>query len=183
VDVALPTPPGAPALVAAQVASNPIALTWSAGAGGAPTSYTVYAGTAQGASNLAIAPMGLATSISASAPIGSPVYVRVVASNAAGSATSNEIVFTLAPPASPTMSPATVAGGQVTLRWSAVANAASYTVLARLSASSPIIASLPVTGGTTVTVPAPRGTYHVTVVSNNGLGTSAESNPITVVVP
>ena len=76
-----------------------------------------------------------------------------------------------------------MAGGQVTLRWSAVANAASYTVRARVPGSPAIIASLPVAGGTTVTVPAPRGTYLVTVVSNNGLGTSAESNQVTVVVP
>jgi hypothetical protein len=183
VDVALPTPPGAPTLVAAQVASNPILLTWSPGPGGSPTSYTVYAGTSPGASNLAVAPMGLGTSISANAPAGTLVYVRVVAANAAGQATSNEVDFTLAPPAAPTMSPATVDNGNVTLRWTAVGNAASYTVLARFEGSPVIIASLPVAGGTTVTVPAPRGRYLVTVVANNGQGTSAESNQITVVVP
>jgi hypothetical protein len=40
-----------------------------------------------------------------------------------------------------------------------------------------------VVGGTSVTVPAPSGTYVVTVVAINRLGTSAESNAITVVVP
>jgi hypothetical protein len=182
VDVALPQPPGQPTLVAAQVTANPVTLTWSAGAGGAPTAYTIHAGTAPGASNLAVAPLGTATSITAVAPLGVPIYVRVVASNPAGSATSNEIVFTLAPPQAPTLNPAVVANGHVTLQWSAVAGAAGYTVLARYPGSPAIIASLPVSA-TTITVPAPPGSYIVTVVAQNGLGTSAESNAITVVVP
>lgn len=184
VDVALPTPPGAPALVAAQVASNPIQLTWSPGPGGSPTSYTVYAGTSPGASNLAVAPVGLATSISANAPAGMRIYVRVIAANAAGSATSNEVSFTLAAPPAPVMSPASVGANRtVTMRWSGVSNASSYTVLARLPGSPAVVASLPVAGGTTVSVAAPPGTYVVSVVAHNGQGTSAESNQVTVVVP
>lgn len=182
VDVALPQAPGAPVLVAAQVSANPVTLAWSAGPGGAPTGYTVHAGTAPGASNLAVAPMGLATSVTAEAPVGAPIYVRVTASNAAGSATSNEIVFTLAPPLPPTLHPATVAGGHVTLSWSAVTGAAGYTVLARYEGSAGIIATLPLSA-TGLTVPAPSGRYVVSVVARNGLGTSAESNPILVVVP
>jgi hypothetical protein len=182
VNVALPTPPGAPTLTPAQVSSNPVTLAWAAGPGGTPTSYTVYAGTGPGLSNLAVAPMGGATSITAMAPANVPIYVRVVASNAAGSATSNEIVFTLRPPVAPALSPASVSGTNVTLQWSPVAGASSYTVLARFSPAGPIIAALP-TGATSVTVPAPPGTYLVTVVANNGFGSSSESNQITVVVP
>lgn len=182
VNVALPTPPGAPTLTPAQVSSNPVTLAWAAGPGGTPTSYTVYAGTGPGLSNLAVAPMGGATSITAMAPANVPIYVRVVASNAAGSATSNEIVFTLRPPVAPALSPASVSGPNVTLQWSPVAGASSYTVLARFSPAGPIIAALP-TGATSVTVPAPPGTYLVTVVANNGFGSSSESNQITVVVP
>jgi hypothetical protein len=183
VDVALPAPPGAPVLVAAQVASNPVTLTWSPGPGGAPTNYTVHAGTAPGASNLAAASLGGATGVSAVAPVGITIYVRVVAANAAGSAISNEIAFTLAPPPAPTLSNADVANGNVTLRWTSVPGASSYTLLARYPGSPSVIASLPVVGGTSVTVPAPSGTYVVTVVAINRLGTSAESNAITVVVP
>ena len=91
--------PGTPSLSPAQVAANPVTLSWSPGAGGTPSSYTVYAGTSPGASNLAVAPMGGATSITAVAPVGTPIYVRVVATNAAGSATSNEVQFTVAAPA------------------------------------------------------------------------------------
>jgi len=185
VDVALPGPPGAPTLVATQVASNPVSLNWAATAGGAPASYTLYAGTGPGASNLAVASMGLATSITAVAPIGVPIYVRVVASNAAGSAPSNEIVFTLAPPNPPIMNAPVVAGSNVTLSWTPPGSGgapASYTVVARFEGSPTVIATLPV-AGTSISVPAPPGRYVVTAVSHNGLGTSGESNAVVVVVP
>jgi hypothetical protein len=114
-----------------------------------------------------------------------PIYVRVIATNPAGSATSNEIAFTLAPPLAPTLAQATVVNRQVTLAWTPAAGgpaATGYTVLARYPGAPGIIASLPVTG-TTLTVPAPPGTYRVTVMAVNGTGSSAESNEIVVVVP
>jgi hypothetical protein len=183
-----PTPPGPPALSLAQVAANPVVLNWSPGPGGPPTNYTLYAGTSPGASNLAVAPVGTATSISAVAPVGTPIYVRVVATNAGGSATSNEVSFTVAPPVvpgPPTLAPAAVSGSIVTLSWSPPTSGtapAGYTILARLPGSPAVVASLPVTG-TSVTVPAARGTYVVSVVAFNGAGASAESNQVTVVVP
>ena len=183
VNVALPQPPGPPVLVATQTASNPVTLNWSAGPGGSPTSFAVVAGTSSGASDLAVVPMGLATGISAVAPVGIPIYVRVVAANAAGQAASNEVMFVLSPPAAPTLSPASVAPSRdVTLRWTSVPNATLYTVLARYPGSPLVIASQPV-AATTVTVPAPPGTYLVTVLATNAQGASAESNQITVVVP
>lgn len=185
-----PAPPGVPTLSMAQVSANPVTLRWSAGAGGTPTSYTLYAGTSPGASNLAVAPMGLATSITAVAPLGTPIYVRVVATNAAGSATSNEVAFSVAPdvlPGPPTLSPPTVHGSNVTLSWAPPTNAASappsaYMVYARLPGSPAVVATLPVSG-TSVTVPASPGTYLVSVVAVSAAGTSPESNQVTVVVP
>jgi hypothetical protein len=132
--------------------------------------------------------MGLATTVSAS--VGNGVYhVRVVAANSAGAATSNEITFNVgatAPPGVPTLNPATVSAGRsVTLTWSAGSGGpvASYTIVARALPNGPIIASLPGVPGTTLTVPAPPGTYLVNVIAVNALGSSAESNQITVVVP
>ena len=180
--------PGPPSLSLAQAAANPVTLNWSPGAGGTPASYTVYAGTSPGSSNLAVAPMGGATSITAVAPIGTPIYVRVVATNAGGSATSNEVQFTVSPPAVPgvpTLSPASVSGSNVTLSWAPPASGGpptSYTIRARLPGSATVVAALPVTG-TSVTVPAGSGTYVVTISAANGAGSSAESNPITVIVP
>jgi hypothetical protein len=185
VDVALPTAPGAPTLVATHVSANPVTINWSPGPGGAPASYTIHAGTSPGASNLLVAPMGLATGVTAVAPVGTPIYVRVVAQNAAGAAMSNEIGFALVPPSPPTLHPPAVSGHTVTLGWSPAGGGAPslYTVRARYPGSATIIASLPV-AGTAVTVPAvPSGSYVVTVVSHNAQGTSAESNAITVTVP
>lgn len=183
-----PSPPGPPTLSLAQAAANPVTLNWSPGAGGPPTNYTLYAGTSPGASNLAVAPMGGATSISATAPVGVTIYVRVVATNAGGAATSNEVSFTVAPPVvpgPPTLAPPSVSGSNVTLSWSPPTSGTAptgYTLLARMPGSAAIVAALPVTG-TSVTLPAPPGTYVVSVVAGNGAGTSAESNAVTVVVP
>jgi hypothetical protein len=184
---ALPDPPGPPTLSVTS-AANPVTLSWTPGGGGAPTSYTVYAGTAPGASNLAVAPMGGATSLSSMAPVGTAIYVRVVATNARGSATSNEVVFTVTPPVAPgapTLSPASVSGSMVTLSWAPPTTGGAptgYTVIARLPGSPAVVASLPV-AGTSVTVPAGGGTYVVSVVANNAAGTGAESNQRTVTVP
>jgi len=185
VDVALPTPPGQPMLSLTQAAANPITLTWAAGSGGAPSSYTLHAGTAPGASNLAVAPMGMATAISAAAPLNAQIYVRVVAANAAGQATSNEVSFRLAPPSPPTLQPPTIINRVVTLSWTPPAGGSAingYTILARYANSPAVIASLPVTGSS-ISVPAPPGAYVVTMVSHSASGTSAESNAISVVVP
>ena len=135
-----------------------------------------------------IAPMGVAMSVTAVAPVGTPIYVRVVATNVAGSATSNEVQFSVAAPAVPgvpTLSPASVSGGNVTLSWAPAASGGSptsYVIRARLPGSAAVIAALPVTG-TSLTGPAGAGTYLVTIAATNGAGTSAESNQIAVVVP
>lgn len=184
-------PPTAPALHVAQGVTNPVTLNWGPGqGGGAPTSYTLYAGTSPGASNLAVAPMGGATTITTAAPVGTTVYVRVVATNAAGSATSNEVSLTVAPPqlpGRPTLAAAHVLGHNVTLSWTPPGNASQtgltgYTVVARYAGSPHIIATLR-TAGTNYTVAAPRGTYIVTVVAHGAAGQSPESNAQTVVIP
>jgi hypothetical protein len=192
--IALPTggapplgQPGAPVLAGTQTSSNPIVLSWTAGAGGAPSSYTLIAGTSPGGSDLGTFPMGMATSISANAPPGLRVYARVIAQNASGSATSNEINFMIAPPSAPgqpTLNPGVVNAGTVMLTWSAGAGSSptSYTILARFSPGGAVAMSVPVTGNSFTTA-APPGTYYVSVVANNGAGSSAESNQITLVVP
>ncbi len=185
-----PAPPAAPGppTLWAPVTSNPVTLMWNPGAGGTPAGYTIVAGSTSGGSDLAVGPMGLATSITATAPVGMTVYARVIASNAGGSATSNEVQFRVAAPqapAAPSLAAAQVSGNTVSLSWAMGTSGGSptgYIVLARAPGSSSIIASLPV-GGTTLAVPAPRGTYLVTVVATNGAGTSPESNQITVTVP
>jgi hypothetical protein len=182
--------PGPPVLTPTQVQSNPITLSWTAGPGGAPTNYTVHAGTSTGASDLGSFPLGGLTSISATAPGGLRIYVRVTASNSVGSATSNEINFVvggLTAPGTPVGLSHTVgAGGVVTFNWSAATSGGaptSYTVLARFAPTGPVVAALPGVAGTTFSIAAPPGRYYVTVQAVNGAGSSTESNQTIVVVP
>lgn len=181
-----PAAPGPPTLMA-PVTSNPVTLTWAPASGGPPTGYTLVAGSSPGGSDLVVAPMGLATTITANAPVGTTVYARVIASNAGGSATSNEVQFRVSAPQAPgaaVLAPAAVNGTNVTLSWTpgpTGGTPSGYVVLARLPNSPTVIASLPV-GGTGVTVPAAPGTYVVSVVATNGAGTGPESNQITVTV-
>ncbi len=180
-------PPGPPSLSITRT-SNPVGLAWAQGSGGTPSSYTVYAGTSPGASNLAVAPMGTAHSLSAVAPAGMPIYVRVVATNASGSATSNEVVLNVAAPqapGAPTLAQPSVSNGVVSMAWTPSSSggaATAYVLLARYPGSGAVIATLPV-GGTSTAVPAPRGTYVVSVIAANAAGHSAESNQRTVTVP
>jgi hypothetical protein len=174
-------------LTPTQVTTNPVTLSWTPGPGGAPTGYTVVAGTASGASNLGMFPMGGVTSISAVAPEGIPIYVRVVASNAGGQATSHEINFQIgggSVPGVPMLRAPDITGSTVSLSWTAPGSggaAASYVLLAR-APGGPLVAVLPVSGTSFSTV-APPGTYLVTVVAVNGAGQGPESNQITVRVP
>jgi hypothetical protein len=191
VQVSLPfgvTAPGSPVLTATQVASNPITLAWAPGPGSAPTNYTVAAGTSPGGNELGSFPLGGITTITAQVPVGQRIYVRVIASNAMGSATSNEISFEISAPVAsgaPTGLASTVAGRLVSLNWSAPTSGSaptSYTVLVRLSPTGPVIASLPGVTSTSFSIPAPPGTYYLTVTAVNGAGQSDESNQVQVVV-
>jgi hypothetical protein len=121
--------------------------------------------------------------------MGRRIYVRVIASNTIGSATSNEVNFEIAAPAAPGdptgLSSTVSAARVVSLNWSAPSSgsaATSYTVVARLSPSGPVILSLPGVSATSFSISAPPGTYYLTVVAVNGAGQSAESNQVQVVV-
>ncbi|HUE86994.1 MAG TPA: hypothetical protein VMO26_13040 [Vicinamibacterales bacterium] len=179
--------PSAPTLVASQTAVNPITLQWSPGThGGAPTGYTLSAGTAPGASNLGVFPMGPATSITAPAPLGVAVFARITATNAAGSATSNEVTFTVAPsavPATPGLQPPVIAGASVTLTWSPGAAGEFYVLRARPTFEGPVIAEFSLDTPFATFPHVPSGHYLVTVLASNGVATSAETSPIVVVVP
>lgn len=177
--------PGAPTLQIVQAQANPITLAWTAGQGGPPSQYVLYAGTTPGASNIGVFNVSGSSSITAAVPPGMPFYVRLVASNVSGAATSNEVFFAVGggPPAAPSMNPASVSGNNVTLSWNAAAGATSYVVVARFPGSPAIIATLPAQTTNTFVPNVPPGTYVVTVVGVNTAGASAESNPTQVVVP
>jgi hypothetical protein len=86
------TPPDAPSNLTVATLGNVITLNWSGPVGGCPaTGYIVQAGSAPGASDLALFDVGAATSLTVAAPPGTH-HVRVIARNAFGnSAPSNEV--------------------------------------------------------------------------------------------
>jgi hypothetical protein len=88
--------PSAPTL-AATVSGQIVTLNWSPPPIGTPPyTYTLLAGSSPGSSNLANAPMGALTFFQTNAPPGT-YYVRVVATNACGSSTSNEATAVVGP--------------------------------------------------------------------------------------
>ncbi len=185
-----PTAPGAPTLNPVQVASNPVTVAWSPGPGGAPTNYTLTVGTAPNTANLAAFNMGLATSASGHAPPGVRLYARVIATNAAGSAVSNEVSFVVGGgvgvPGPPSLNARAVSGRTVELAWSAPVSGgppSGYVVIARVAGIPTIVATLPVVGTSAVIPNVPPGSYVVTVVAVNPSGVSPESNALSVVVP
>ncbi len=183
-------PPG-PITLGGQVNANPVALNWSQAGGGA-AAYVLHAGTAPGASNLAVVPMGSATSLPpVVVPPGVAIFVRIVASNAAGSTVSNEVVVNvpaLGPPGGPPIQlDPLVSGHTVTLRWNLPAGGAaptSYTLVGRLPGSSAVLATAGGLTGTSLTVPGvPSGSYVITVVAFYGSTPSGESNAKALNVP
>jgi hypothetical protein len=89
--IAGPSAPGAPVLNAPSVSARTVSLSWSAGPGGAPTSYTLFASLTSGGAPVASVPVGgNAIAIPNVAP--GTYYVRMTASNALGtSGLSNQI--------------------------------------------------------------------------------------------
>lgn len=86
--------PGAPTLSASATGST-VNVSWTAGSGGAPTSYTLSAAVTPGGAPVATVPLG-GTSVSfANVPSGT-YYLRLTASNAAGtSPASNQVAVTV----------------------------------------------------------------------------------------
>jgi hypothetical protein len=182
-----PLAPGPPTLTAVQTAANPVTLAWSAGAGGAPTNYTICAGTIAGGTQFGCYSLGLTTQITANAPPGIAIYARVIASNAVGSALSNEIGFVVGSggPGAPTMNPPIVSGRTVSLSWNPPSSGGaptSYILVARIAGNPTPIAAIQL-AATGATFPGvPPGNYVATVIAVNGAGISPESNPVLVSV-
>jgi len=177
--------PNAPEALVGSATDSLVTVSWSAPSGGCDvTSYSVQAGSSPGASDVAVMNVGTATTLSASAPAGI-YYIRVVAVNAfGGSVASNEVTITVGCPAAPN-APTNLGGGSVgnlvALNWTAAGTgcaATSYVVQAGSAPGVSDLASLNVTGGTSLSVSAPQGTYYVRVVATNDFGASAASNEI-----
>ncbi|MGD9902383.1 MAG: hypothetical protein AB7U83_02850 [Vicinamibacterales bacterium] len=180
-------PPGAPVLVSA-VTGNTVQLSWTPGAGGTPSSYTVFAGSVSGAADLAAIPVAGATALTVTAPNGR-YFVRVTGRNVFGAGPpSNEVVVQVGPPPC-TVAPTppgplthTLAGFTVSLAWIGSPTAAAYVLEAGTVPGGIDIGAIPLSSATTLVVSAPAGTYYTRVRATNACGVSAPSAEHVVVV-
>jgi hypothetical protein len=191
-----PTPPSAPTGLRSTVVDASVTVAWNpvvsgaSGALSAATAYVLQVGTAPGLTNVFSASVGNTTSASGIVP-GGNYFWRVTALNSAGaSPPSAEAQFTVAatctPPGPPRAFAFAIADGMVTLSWTAPNAATSplqYTVEA---GSAPALANLLVASvgsTTTVSTPAPPGTYYVRIRAHNACGISPPSNERVIAVP
>jgi hypothetical protein len=178
-------PPAAPALTATAV-DNTVTASWTPSpTGPTATSYTLFAGSAPGLTNLAAIPMQRATSFTAAAPTGL-YYLTVVARNGYGvSLPSNEVPVQLgcvAPPPAPGTLTFLKGGATVALRWGSALSASSYAIEAGQAPGSGNLGAIPVGNTTSFTTPAPLGTYYVRVRAVNRCGVSPASNEVAIVL-
>ena len=167
---ALPgNPPGPPALTSTVVGST-VRLSWTASpTGGAPTGYTLYAGSLPGLYNLGAFNVGAATSFTATIANGT-YYVAIVARNGFGPGPpSNEATVQVGPPpctvapTAPGPLTVTTAGAAVSLAWGASPTAAAYILDAGSAPGPTDVGSFPLSSATSIVVAAPNGTYFVRV--------------------
>jgi hypothetical protein len=176
--------PEAPQLVAIQAAINPISLSWSPVAG--TDHYVLSAGTSPGQSDLAVVNMGGATSVSAPAPPGVRLYVRVAAVNGYGGSRSNEVSFAVGtpqPPGAPTLQ-ANVSGRHVALSWAAGPGnpPAGYVLVIGTSPGAADLV-LPVGQATQIAGDSPiAGPFYIRVFAQNSAGATS-SNEVSFSVP
>jgi Tol biopolymer transport system component len=180
------SPAGAPKGLTANASGSTVALGWSPPAGGgAPTSYTIQAGSSAGLANLANFSTGSTLTAYTAPDVANGLYfLRVLATNALGlQYPSNEIALRVGPgtPEAPTGLTAGAAGSTVTLSWTAPATGAaptSYTVEAGAAPGLSNLANFS-TGSTATSFignGVASGTYYVRVRATNLVGASAPSN-------
>ena len=190
---AMPTaaPPPIPAGLRSTVMGQSVTVTWnpngSSDAERVLPDYVLQVGTSPGRSNVFNASVGSTTGASGALPNGL-YYWRVIAVNGAGpSPPSAEAQFAVGcvAPAPPQDLTYARSGRMVTLAWhGTVATAqSSYIIEAGSAPQGTNVLVAAVGTGTSVTTPAPPGTYYVRVRAQNACGTSVPSNEQVIVVP
>jgi len=188
------SPPGPPTGLTATAVGSTVTLTWGAPAtGGAPTAYIIEAGSAPGLANLANFSTGnTATTFSASGVGAGSYYVRVRATNSAGtSAPSADALLVVGggcvgPPSAPTGFANTFkSGGTVTFAWNASAGATTYIIEAGSAPGAANLANADLgSSATSATFSGvPNGTYFVRLRAQNACGTSGVSNEVVLILP
>lgn len=183
-------PPGPPSGLTVSSSGSSVTLTWRAPTtGGAPLAYVLDVGSASGLSNLGTYATGsTATQFSAAGIASGAYYVRVRATNSAGSSpSSNEALISISgcAPAVPSgFRIVSNAGGTVVLAWNAVTGAASYVIEAGSASglSNLVNANLGAVSSLTA-INVGRGTYYARVRAVGACGQAgAASSEIVLVV-
>jgi hypothetical protein len=183
----------APTGLTASASGSTLRLAWAAPASGTPTAYIIEAGSASGLANLANVSTGnTATTFSASGVGPGSYYIRVKATNSAGtSGSSNEVLLIVGggctgAPGAPTGFTLTGnSGGTVSFSWNASVNATTYIIEAGSTPGSTNLANSNLGSSATSFTASNvgRGTYYVRLRAQNACGTSGVSNEVTLVVP
>ncbi len=169
-------PPAVPTGLVATPGNAQVALTWTAVTGA--SSYTLSRTTTSGGPYMTVQ-SGITTTTYTNTGLtnGTAYYYVVSATNAGGtSANSTQASATpVAPPTAPTGLTVTPGNAQITLTWSAVSGASSYTVSRSTTSGGPYTA---VQSGVTATTYTNTGltngtTYYFVVSATNAGGTSA----------
>jgi probable HAF family extracellular repeat protein len=165
----------------ARVDGRTVSLSWQPPAA-AVSAYTLEAGHASGQSDIATATVAGRSIAFSGIPDGT-YFVRL-RSQLPGSLSdpSNEVVFTVGPPGAPQQLAATWNGTVVNLSWSPPATggpASVYQLEAGSGAGGSDIAVIS-QAGTTLTTPAPPGTYYIRVRGVSAAGVGPPSNEVTL---
>lgn len=186
-----PWSPGAtdrPSDLTSWVEGSTVGLSWAAPALGGITGYVIEAGSAPGAADLLVAPLGPATTQQFPGIGRGTYYARVRAQTASGlTETSNEVRVVVGHPAcmvpeAPAEPVATVGGGIVSLTWLPGADSDVFGLLVGSVPGASDILAVPVGGVPSLVTRAPAGTYYVRVLAANSCGIGAPSGEITVIV-
>jgi fibronectin type 3 domain-containing protein len=176
------TPPAAPAITASPAASS-VTIKWTAVTGA--TSYTVARSQTTGTGYTTLTTVTTGTSFTdGNVVIGTTYYYVVTASNSTCSSGNSNEAFTApacTPPAAPTGVTITGSDNSVTLKWTAVANAVSYSIHRSPTGAEPYDAEYSTTQLTFTDSTVSNGTkYSYVVRASNGSCESANSTVVSI---
>lgn len=177
--------PGAPQSLNTVVAGSRLTVNWAApSSGGAVSTYVLQAASASGLVNIFNGPIGLTTSIAADVPPGT-YYLRAFAQGPGGtSPASNEAVASVSCPlpAAPVLT-GSKAGNVISVSWSTIGGAASYTLRAGSAAGASNLFNASVGPNTAVSAPVGNGVYFIRVHADSACGQSVASNEVAITIP
>ncbi len=176
--------PGVPLDLSVAVQDRDVLLRWQTPAdGGAPSGFTLEAGTSLNMSQLVSIPVGAITQLHVPNVPAGLYFVRVRATNATGEgAPSNVVQFAIGVPEPPQLVVSQGSANPISLAWSPAAGASHYVLSAGTSPDASDVAVVPVGTATQVTgAVSPGVRYYVRVAAVNALGAS-RSNEVSVIV-